>query len=84
MAVVAASDHGESCDNKEFRIERLPCLVGGDLKTPVVLPVVEEAGMECVGLNAYQPWMCKALEGKFRGEHTLLMSCELSMNFCLH
>ena len=50
-------------------MERLPCLVGGSLKQPVVLPVVQEAGLECVGINAYQPWLNKLLSGHTRGQY---------------
>ena len=60
----------EGVDTGAVRLEMLPCLVGGDIETPIVLPVVEEAGVRCIALNAYEPWMSKFLEGKSRGSRT--------------
>ena len=61
-----ASDDEE--ENSLLRVVRLPCLIGGQLKNPIVLPVIEEAGVQCVGINAWAAWLCQFLEGKTKAQ----------------
>ena len=50
-----------------LRIELLPCVVGGALAAPVVLPLIEDSGTQCIAINAYENWLAKVVMGQTRG-----------------
>jgi hypothetical protein len=51
-----------------FSVEDRPCLVGGSLREPLLLPVEEVEGRKAVAICAFAPWIHQVMHGRTRGD----------------